>query len=344
MKSAHVLRSARIAIQLYAVWCSLGAAACSSDTASGGPGPAGTTPPALACNPDRFRCSSGRVEKCAADGSEWLLQLSCDDAEACVRTINAGADHCLVCEAGTARCIGASLILCDATGGSETTEDCGERVCNSLSGRCEAKDITELITLPAPVSGTFQIDAHEVTGQQYSQHASQTLGHMPECDFGGTSPVDDAPVTCVNWTDAEAYCAWAGKRMCDVRTLSGNPWGPDTDPEIPNTSEWVNACSSGMNHSSSLYAWGYGPKPECLDRAPVGSRPQCSSTTTPYDQLDGMSGNLEEWVGFCDGHAASTGAQLCEIRGRQNGLCQWRNTMEKDFRSDRVTFRCCGLP
>lgn len=141
----------------------------------------------------------------------------------------------------------------------------------------------------------FEIDRYEVTNLQYRRFLVAT-GHEPpqpwpgryvaflparDPDWRGTDyPAGEAtyPVVAVNWEDAAAYCAWAGKRL-------------------PTEAEWEKAAR-GIDGRS--YPWG---DRWDVDRAnvgetdigytqPVGSHPGGAS---PYGALD-MAGNAWEWV------------------------------------------------
>jgi len=127
---------------------------------------------------------------------------------------------------------------------------------------------------PYPVEA-FWIDRFEVTNAEYASF-SQKTGHPPalfhdDPDFNAP----DQPVTGVNWMDAAAYCAWAGKRL-------------------PQELEWE-AAARGTD--GRLYPWGAefraenahlsGVKPVSIrafeaDESPLGAR--------------GMAGNVSEWV------------------------------------------------
>jgi len=133
----------------------------------------------------------------------------------------------------------------------------------------------------------FQMDVHEVTNAEYA-----------ECVAGGgcTSPVDsssatratyygdpaygDFPVIWVNWSQAEQYCTWAGKRL-------------------PTEAEWEYAARGGL--AGKRYPWG---------DAAGGADANYRDSGDPWDNdtsrgehyapngygLYDMAGNAYEWV------------------------------------------------
>ncbi len=132
---------------------------------------------------------------------------------------------------------------------------------------------------------TFDIDVTEVTAGAY--RACVAAGVCPEPDTrGGDScnwgrpGIDRHPANCIDWSDAVAYCAWAGKRL-------------------PTEAEWEKAA---RGTDGRIYPWGDAP-PDCTrahmhgcaerwQTLEVGSLPAGAS---PYGALD-MSGNVWEWV------------------------------------------------
>jgi formylglycine-generating enzyme required for sulfatase activity len=141
----------------------------------------------------------------------------------------------------------------------------------------------------------FDLDRYEVTNVQYRQFLLDTgwdppefwpgryTAFLPDRDpawHGAEYPSGEAlyPVVGVDWQDATAYCAWAGKRLATeaewekaARGISGRtyPWGDEWDASRANVGE----TDAGYTQ-------------------PVGSYP---SGASPFGALD-MAGNAWEWV------------------------------------------------
>jgi formylglycine-generating enzyme required for sulfatase activity len=163
-------------------------------------------------------------------------------------------------------------------------------------------------------TGAFYIEIHEVTNARYARflaaiaekgHATcpkdepANKDHRP-LDWGteaykDRSPGDDYPVCGVDWYDARAYAAWAGKRLpteaewekaargTDERPL---PWG-DSWPKSKGATGIASPDDQGIFRANWRDdADGY------LFAAPVGKFPQGAS---PYGCLD-MAGNAWEWT------------------------------------------------
>jgi formylglycine-generating enzyme required for sulfatase activity len=128
------------------------------------------------------------------------------------------------------------------------------------------------VTLPA-----FYIDKTEITNAQYKRYCDATgypaPPHWKDGDF--LEAEAQLPVTHVNWWEATAYAAWAGKRL-------------------PGEAEWEKAA---RGTDGRQYPWGDNWE---VERAtvgkdkpqPVGGKPAGAS---PYGALD-MAGNVIEWV------------------------------------------------
>jgi formylglycine-generating enzyme required for sulfatase activity len=149
-------------------------------------------------------------------------------------------------------------------------------------------------------AGAFAIDRMEVTVEDYG--ACVRAGGCPEppavgsCNWNAPGR-ERHPINCVDWKEARAYCAWAGKRL-------------------PTEAEWEKAA---RGTDGRKYPWGNlgleragrvanlsGGADGYSGTAPVGSYPEGAS---PYGALD-MVGNVWEWVEnpFGEGRAGRGGS------------------------------------
>ena len=124
----------------------------------------------------------------------------------------------------------------------------------------------------------FWIDRFEATNGSYLTFAQETGRSLPGSAQEDPFVGPDQPASGVTWFDAQAYCQWAGKRLCTE-------------------AEWEKAARGADDR---LYPWG-GEAPDA-DRlnfnshvgrtAPVGSYETGRSPFGIYD----MAGNVWEWV------------------------------------------------
>jgi formylglycine-generating enzyme required for sulfatase activity len=204
---------------------------------------------------------------------------------------------------------------------------------------------------PVMVSvGSFYIDSTEVTVADYKKFlaakGSDTGGQPSECswntaywDSTNAMNPDTWPITNVDWCDARAFCAWAGKRLC------GKIGGGSVTAEAhlftaPPTNEWYLACGgpAGGTHPNA--------NPTCNSNdgfgnlAPVGSYPGCEGF---YPGLFDMEGNAAEWI---DGCGTSEGGAVCFLLGGaifdQQSYCDEVYDYSPDTLAVSFGFRCCG--
>jgi hypothetical protein len=238
------------------------------------------------------------------------------------------------------------------TGGSGTGGATGCIACGTTDcGSCPTNTMIYVAT------GDYWIDATEVTNTAYASflQAGPSLSLQPaECAFNGTYvptnswPATDRPndpVAWVDWCDAYAYCAWAGKRLCGA--IDGGP-SPYASFKNAAVNQWYNACSEG-----GALTYPYGATYDMnacnggdLTRNPwnVGSQSSCEGG---LEGLYDMSGNVWEWEDSC---AASTGqTDYCRARGgsfwssESTLRCQAAtSTTARSAVNRNLGFRCCA--
>ena len=161
-----------------------------------------------------------------------------------------------------------------------------------------------------------------VTNAQFRRFVTAT-GHLTEGDRQEFASQwgEQVPVVCVNWNDAQAYCAWAGLRL-------------------PSETEWEYAARGSQ---SLVYPWGnvwedhrchssVGGRLESAGRpAPVGSYPLGAS---PFGCLD-MAGNVWQWTSsWLEAYPGSSFS--CNVYGHQYRVKRggaWTNNESMTFRA-----------
>ena len=131
---------------------------------------------------------------------------------------------------------------------------------------------------------SYFIDLYEVTNAQYQRFAEGTNRHRQEgmvfFDDVNTLFEPSLPAVGVSWFDADAYCAWDGKRL-------------------PTEAEWEHAAKGEGQRPwpwGEKYLEGYanirGEEDGSAYTAPVG---RFEAGRSPFGLYD-MSGNVSEWV------------------------------------------------
>jgi formylglycine-generating enzyme required for sulfatase activity len=212
-------------------------------------------------------------------------------------------------------------------------------------------------------AGDFCIDSTEVTNAQYAEFLRAGDGgaidprcrwktsHTPAKSWPPAPGDESLPVVEVDWCDAYAFCAWAGKRLCGALGGGSVATGDSTNAT---RSQWMYACTGG---GASKYAYGDDNyKPGVCDtngvgRVDAGSLLGCQGG---YPGIFDMSGNVEEWEDSCE-PAADAGAEndSCAWRGGSfndgdfptNYRCDISGSYYMGPRSVRavdIGFRCCS--
>jgi formylglycine-generating enzyme len=168
--------------------------------------------------------------------------------------------------------------------------------------------------------------------------------HVPGARWPPTAADGDHPVVGVDWCDAHAYCAWAGKRLCG-RIGGGTLQRFEMDD--PEASEWHRACTFD---GTWAYPYGDDYDPDaCVTHGSmraVASAPGCEGG---YPGLFDLIGNVWEWEDACDvGATSDADLTPCSRRGAANTVTEpdW-HCGRVDFSTRRTRqadmgFRCCG--
>jgi len=158
---------------------------------------------------------------------------------------------------------------------------------------------------------SYAIDRYEVTNAQYQRYLAATGRPPPPFWEGLQFPQaqGDAPVVGVSWEDADAYCAWAGKRLpteaewenaCRGPDSRLFPWGNAWEPARANLDP-----SPGLFNPTTQAGPGFDPWPQAWDL--LRNRPAASTDqglrpvgsyldgASPFLVMD-MGGNASEWV------------------------------------------------
>ena len=172
----------------------------------------------------------------------------------------------------------------------------------------------------------FFIDIHEVTCAEYSKFIRAT-GHRSPPGWTGsifTGSTARSPVTGIDWHDAQAYAAWAGKRL-------------------PTEQEWEFAARGS---DGRRYAWGDAWRTRAANAGDssagrfmeVGQYPDGRS---PFGVLD-MIGNAWEWT--MSDLEPYPGARISDFPAGPRKIIRGGSWVKDDPPDWTTTFRGFALP
>jgi len=191
---------------------------------------------------------------------------------------------------------------------------------------CPGERGSAMVRITVAGVADFCIDSTEVTRAQYQaflDSSEQRIRPDAACttntSYLPAAPFPDLdsslPVGKIDWCDAYAFCAWAGKRLCGA--IGGGPLAPDATTD-PDKGEWILACTK---HGGRAYSYGgqsyvdgscnsgFGDSGGAV--LPVASLPTCQGG---YDGVFDMIGNVYEWENSCDGVPGAEDA-MCSDQG-----------------------------
>jgi sulfatase-modifying factor enzyme 1 len=212
---------------------------------------------------------------------------------------------------------------------------------------------------PAMISaGAFCIDSTLVTRAAYSEFLTAGVAASSQpayCAFNtdftpqGHWPPDPTtaslPVVNVDWCDAQAFCAWTGKRLCGKIGGGAVDQASVNDPTVD---QWFSACSSA---GTLIYPYGNTYVATACDGSdlgvsapvPVASLPGCVGG---YPGLFDMSGNVLEWEDACDGTTGTSDncwKRAGDYGSGESGLtCATPDSASRGTNYDYAGFRCCS--
>jgi formylglycine-generating enzyme required for sulfatase activity len=179
----------------------------------------------------------------------------------------------------------------------------------------------------------FQIDRTEVRTEEYRACVDAAACTLPATERGCNweDPARaDHPMNCVDWRQANAYCAWVGKRLPSEREWEKAARG--TDGRSFPWGNTVATCDQAVIAEGEL--------PGCGRDStwPVGSRAEGRS---PFGLFD-MAGNVYEWTGDS---VRDGGSQRIvrggSWRGESWSARSWsRVAFTAESRDPRIGFRC----
>jgi sulfatase modifying factor 1 len=215
-----------------------------------------------------------------------------------------------------------------------------------------------LVEIPAPGGGHFCIDSTEVTNAHYATWlaSSPEVKNQPAvCAWNDTfipaagwpapSGKENEPIRRVDWCDAFAYCAAAGKHLCGK--IGGGPVVYDDKLGDPMQSQWLDACTAGGTRD---FPYGSTYQAQVCNDGHFGtgepiSVGQAKGCEGGYPGLFDMVGNVGEWVDSCDGTKGELDSCLSfggsSFDAGDPPQCMKRYGFAREATASIIGIRCC---
>ncbi len=154
----------------------------------------------------------------------------------------------------------------------------GEFTMGSATGDADEQPVRKVYV------DAFFMDLHQLSVAQYARFLEDTHHEAPpEWSLMNRPQNQNRPVANVDWTEAAAYCTWAGKRLPTEAEWEKAARGTDG-----RTYPWGNQPPTGLHANSGKEVWS-----NHAVLTPVGTFEEGKS---PYGIYD-MAGQVWEWVG-----------------------------------------------
>jgi formylglycine-generating enzyme required for sulfatase activity len=207
------------------------------------------------------------------------------------------------------------------------------------------------------------IDSTEVTNGEYRVFYNSvdagSFPQIPECTWNTTfapangmpgTGVDPKPVANINWCQAQAFCAWAGKSLCGAP--DGGPYSFIAFSSAAQ-STWMNACSANgtqnypYGSTVDASACNISTFDASVNVAPAGAFVGCQGS---LPGLFDMVGNIKEWDNACLPSNTDASVDICRRRGAGVDdpgnpalkTCGWDESDTRNHQSYTSGVRCCA--
>jgi len=243
------------------------------------------------------------------------------------------------------------------------------------AGPCPSLHGPAMVFVPTS-SGGFCIDSTEVTTTDYAEFVTAVgLGAPVAAPADGvcqwnTSVVPmnngsynctpdwtdsqmhpNRPIACIDWCDAYAYCAWAGKRMCGAIDGGVLAFASVINP----TNQAYVACSKNATQTfpyGSTYVKGNCNTKDLYEGGTpmVGDVGSFTSCVGGFPGLYDMAGNVEEWLDSCNVQNEGGANDNCHenadsfnyVPSQGYAHCDNTDSDYRNLRSWDIGIRCCS--